>query len=53
LSDVEENAQRLSGQMDELAAVANTARGGAKAAQETADAAISGVNVTNERISGT
>ena len=51
LSDVEENARRLSGQMDELAAVANTARGGAKAAQETADAAVAGVNATNERIS--
>jgi OmpA-OmpF porin, OOP family len=51
LSDVEENARRLSGQMDELAAVANTARGGAKAAQETADAAVAGVNATNDRIS--
>jgi OOP family OmpA-OmpF porin len=51
LSQVEQNAQRLSGQMDELAAVANTAKGGAKAAQETADAAVSGVNLTNERIS--
>jgi len=51
LSDVEENARRLSGQMDELAAVANTARGGAKAAQDTADAAVAGVNATNERIS--
>ena len=51
LSAVEENAQRLSGQMDELAAVANTARGGAKAAQETADSAVAGVNSTNERIS--
>ena len=51
LTDVEENARRLSGQMDELAAVANTARGGAKAAQETADAAVVGVNATNERIS--
>jgi OOP family OmpA-OmpF porin len=48
---VEENAQRLSGQLDELAAVANTAKGGAKAAQETADAAVTGVNQTNERIS--
>ncbi|HEX8686593.1 MAG TPA: hypothetical protein VF654_08825, partial [Pyrinomonadaceae bacterium] len=35
---VEQNAQRLSGQLDELAAVSNAARGGAKAAQETADA---------------
>ncbi|PWT82222.1 MAG: hypothetical protein C5B44_02580 [Acidobacteria bacterium] len=51
VTDVEENAKRLSGQLDELAAVANTARGGAKAAQETADAAVAGVNSTNERIS--
>ena len=51
LGQVEENAQRLSGQLDELAAVANTAKGGAKAAQETADAAVTGVNETNERIS--
>jgi len=51
VSEVEQNAQRLSGQLDELAAVANTAKGGARAAQETADAAVSGVNVTNERIS--
>jgi outer membrane protein OmpA-like peptidoglycan-associated protein len=51
LGQVEQNAQKLSGQIDELAAVSNAARGGAKAAQETADAAISGVNATNERIS--
>ena len=51
LGQVEENAQRLSGQLDELAAVANTAKGGARAAQETADAAVTGVNETNERIS--
>jgi outer membrane protein OmpA-like peptidoglycan-associated protein len=51
LSQVEENAQRLSGQLDELAAVANTASGGAKAAQVSADAAIAGVNETNDRIS--
>ena len=51
VSEVEQNAQRLSGQLDELAAVANTAKGGAKAAQDTADAAVQGVNVTNERIS--
>ena len=38
LSEVEQNAQKLSGQLDELAAVSNAARGGAKAAQETADA---------------
>lgn len=51
LTEVEANAQRLSGQLDELAAVANTARGGARAAQETADAAVAGVNATNDRIS--
>ncbi|HEY0006371.1 MAG TPA: OmpA family protein [Pyrinomonadaceae bacterium] len=51
LSDVEQNAQRISGQIDELAAVSNAARGGARAAQETADAAVTGVNATNERIS--
>jgi outer membrane protein OmpA-like peptidoglycan-associated protein len=51
LAEVEQNSQRLSGQIDELAAVSNAARGGAKAAQETADAAVSGVNATNERIS--
>ena len=51
LSEVEQNAQRLSGQIDELAAVANAANGGARAAQETADAAVDGVNGTNDRIS--
>jgi outer membrane protein OmpA-like peptidoglycan-associated protein len=51
LGEVEQNSQRLSGQIDELAAVSNAARGGAKAAQDTADAALVGVNATNERIS--
>jgi len=51
IGEVEANSQRLSGQLDELAAVSNAARGGAKAAQETADAAVAGVNATNERIS--
>jgi OmpA-OmpF porin, OOP family len=51
VGEVEANAQRLSGQLDELAAVSNAARGGAKAAQDTADLAVSGVNQTNERIS--
>jgi outer membrane protein OmpA-like peptidoglycan-associated protein len=51
LAEVEQNAQRLSGQIEELAAVANAANGGAKAAQETADSAVAGVNETNERIS--
>ncbi|HEV2764958.1 MAG TPA: OmpA family protein, partial [Pyrinomonadaceae bacterium] len=51
IAEVEANSQRLSGQLDELAAVSNAARGGAKAAQDTADAAVAGVNATNERIS--
>ena len=51
IGQVEQNSQRLSGQLDELAAISNAARGGAKAAQETADAAVAGVNATNERIS--
>ena len=51
ISQAEENQQRLSGQIDELMAISNAARGGAKAAQETADAAIAGVNATNQRIS--
>ena len=51
IGEVEQNAQRMSGQLDELAAISNAARGGAKAAQATADAAVSGVRATNERIS--
>ncbi len=51
LDQAEQNAQRISGQIDELMAVSNAARGGAKAAQDTADAAVAGVNATNERIS--
>lgn len=64
LGEAEQNAQRLSGQVQELAAVSNAARGGAKAAQETADNAMTaandarsiadhaktGVNAANERI---
>lgn len=51
LTQTEQNAQRISGQIDELMAISNAARGGAKAAQDTADAAIAGVNATNQRIS--
>lgn len=51
LSQAEQNAQKISGQIDELLAVSNAARGGAKAAQDTADAAVAGVNATNQRIS--
>jgi len=51
LTEAEQNAQRLSGQLDELAQVANLANGGAAAAQKTADQALERVNQTNERIS--
>ena len=58
LTATEQNAQRLSGQLEELSAVANTARGGAKAAQETADQALAAakansaeIQSTNDRIS--
>jgi OmpA-OmpF porin, OOP family len=51
LTVAEQNQQRISGQIDELMAISNAARGGAKAAQETADAAVAGVNATNQRIS--
>jgi len=50
LSAAEQNAERISGQIDELMAISNAAKGGAKAAQETADAAVAGVNATNQRI---
>lgn len=53
LAQSEDNAKRLSGQLEELAAVANTANGGAKAAQETADKAMAAVNTTNERLTAT
>lgn len=51
ITAAEQNAQRISGQIDELMAISNAAKGGAKAAQETADAAVAGVNATNKRIS--
>ncbi|HEX8190531.1 MAG TPA: OmpA family protein [Pyrinomonadaceae bacterium] len=51
VGEVEQNAQRMSGQLDELAAVSNAAAGGAVAAQEQADRAVQGVQVANERIS--
>ena len=50
MSAAEQNAQKVSGQIDELMAISNAAKGGAKAAQDTADAAVAGVNATNKRI---
>jgi len=51
ITATEQNAERMSGQIDELMAISNAARGGARAAQDTADAAVAGVNATNRRIS--
>ena len=50
ITAAEQNAERISGQIDELMAISNAAKGGAKAAQDTADAAVAGVNATNQRI---
>ncbi len=44
LDETEQNAQRLSGQVQELSAVSNAARGGATAAQATADIAVNAAN---------
>lgn len=62
LSESEKNAQRLSGQIQEVSAISNAARGAAKTAQdsadqantavkETAEVAKNGIRMTNERIS--
>ncbi|RPI28987.1 MAG: hypothetical protein EHM61_03190 [Acidobacteria bacterium] len=64
LSETNQNAEKLAGQLGELSAVSNAARGGAVAAQETADRAVgaagkaqtsadeanAGVRAANERI---
>lgn len=50
IGEAEQNATRMSGQLDELAAVSNAAAGGAVAAQESADRAVQGVQVANDRI---
>ncbi len=51
IAATEQNAERMSGQVDELAAISNAANGGAVAAQESADRAVEGVRVANDRIS--
>lgn len=50
LAENEENARHMSGQLEELNAISNAARGGAKAAQETADQALAGLREANLRI---
>jgi outer membrane protein OmpA-like peptidoglycan-associated protein len=62
LSESEKNAQRLSGQIQEVSAISDAARGAAKTAQDSADQANvsikqtaeiarNGIRTTNERIS--
>lgn len=53
VSMAEQNQHRLSGQLEELTAVANMANGGAKAAQDAADKAMLAANNANERITAT
>jgi hypothetical protein len=50
LTAAEENDRRLSGQLEKLAAVANTASGGAKAAQETANQALAAAKAASSDI---
>jgi outer membrane protein OmpA-like peptidoglycan-associated protein len=50
LDQTDENAQRLSGQVEELSTVANAAFTSAKGAQSTADQAESDASMANDRI---
>ena len=51
ISENEENAKRLSGQVDELNSVATAATTLAKTAQETANQAQTAANIANQRVS--
>lgn len=50
ITQAEENARRMSGQIDELNTVTTNVRAEAKTAQDTANAAVTGVEKTNTRI---
>ena len=52
IDEVEQNAQKLSGQIDELSAISVAARDEAKRAQASADQAQADANVANQRING-
>jgi OmpA-OmpF porin, OOP family len=52
IAEAEQNAQRLSGQLDELTVVANAAGAAAKTAQATADQAQIDADAVNQRING-
>jgi len=53
LDESEQNAQRLSGQVQELSEVSNSARTGAMKAQESADKAMSAANDAKEKVTTT
>ncbi|MBL8167183.1 MAG: OmpA family protein [Acidobacteria bacterium] len=50
ITQVEENARRISGQIDELNAITTETRTQVNTAQATANAAVTGVEMTNKRI---
>lgn len=52
IEEVEQNAQKLSGQIDELSAVAAATRDATKQAQASADQAQADANIANQRING-
>jgi outer membrane protein OmpA-like peptidoglycan-associated protein len=52
ITEAEQNAQKLSGQIDELAAIAAANREATKVAQSSADRAQSDANFANARING-
>lgn len=52
IEEVEQNAQKLSGQIDELSAVSAANRDATKQAQASADQAQADANIANQRING-
>jgi outer membrane protein OmpA-like peptidoglycan-associated protein len=52
LNQSEENALRLSGQVSEISALSEAARGAARAAQETADQALASAQMAGESANG-
>src|SRR6185295_11718515 len=52
IEEVEQNAQKLSGQIDELSAISVATRDATKQAQASADQAQADANIANQRING-
>lgn len=52
IAEVEQNAQKLSGQIDELSAIAAATRDATRQAQTSADQAQADANIANQRING-